>query len=191
MTSMPDSKAALRQRVRAAVAAIPTAERETASAQARERLLGQSRWRNAETILFYAPLDDELDVWPLLDVALKAGKKVCLPRFAPDSDQYAACEVVNIQSEVTIGRFGIREPAAAARLIPLKRLDLVLAPGVAFDLLGRRLGRGKGYYDRLLAAAGCPTCGIAFDQQIVGEIPVESHDVRVNCILTPTRWIEP
>jgi 5-formyltetrahydrofolate cyclo-ligase len=61
---------------------------------------------------------------------------------------------------------------------------------VAFDVHGHRLGRGKGYYDQLLRGLGGTTCGVAFDQQIVGEIPVEPHDVRVNCVLTPTRWIE-
>jgi 5-formyltetrahydrofolate cyclo-ligase len=69
-------------------------------------------------------------------------------------------------------------------------LDFILVPGVAFDLSGRRLGRGKGYYDRLLKQTRGTTCGVAFDEQIVGEIPVEPHDLNVNCILTPTRWIE-
>jgi 5-formyltetrahydrofolate cyclo-ligase len=65
-----------------------------------------------------------------------------------------------------------------------------LVPGVAFDLHGRRLGRGKGFYDRLLADVRGKTCGVAFDEQIVREVPVEPHDSDVNCILTPTRWIE-
>ena len=70
------------------------------------------------------------------------------------------------------------------------RLDLVLVPGVAFDLHGRRLGRGRGYYDRLLSQVGGRTCGVAFDEQVVSEVPVEAHDVLLNCILTPTRWFE-
>jgi len=68
------------------------------------------------------------------------------------------------------------------------RLDLALVPGVAFDLNGHRLGRGKGYYDRLLAMLTGPACGVAFDQQIVSQVPNEPHDVRLSCILTPTRW---
>jgi 5-formyltetrahydrofolate cyclo-ligase len=61
---------------------------------------------------------------------------------------------------------------------------------MAFDLLGRRLGRGKGYYDQLLGVWHGTNCGVAFDEQIVDEIPLESHDVRMNCILTPTVWVE-
>jgi 5-formyltetrahydrofolate cyclo-ligase len=60
---------------------------------------------------------------------------------------------------------------------------------VAFDLHGHRLGRGKGYYDRLLTAVRGTACGVAFDQQLVPEIPIGPHDVRMNCLLTPTRWI--
>ena len=68
---------------------------------------------------------------------------------------------------------------------------MILVPGVAFDLHGRRLGRGKGFYDQLLAGVRGTTCGVAFDVQVVRELPQEPHDARVNCILTPTRWLEP
>jgi 5-formyltetrahydrofolate cyclo-ligase len=73
---------------------------------------------------------------------------------------------------------------------PVNKLDLVLVPGVAFDLHGRRLGRGKGFYDQLLATVRGTTIGAAFEQQVVREVPVEPHDVYLNCILTPTRWLE-
>ncbi|MBP9903534.1 MAG: 5-formyltetrahydrofolate cyclo-ligase, partial [Verrucomicrobia bacterium] len=73
---------------------------------------------------------------------------------------------------------------------PLNRLDLVLVPGVAFDPRGGRLGRGQGYYDRLLAGVRGTKCGVAFDEQIVDAVPVGPLDIRLNCILTPTRWIE-
>jgi len=65
---------------------------------------------------------------------------------------------------------------------------LIVAPGIAFDLRGRRLGRGKGFYDRLLANAAGVKCGICFDEQLLAEIPVEPHDVALDFIATPTRW---
>jgi 5-formyltetrahydrofolate cyclo-ligase len=88
------------------------------------------------------------------------------------------------------GRYGVIEPAAVCNVADLKRLDLILVPGVAFDWHGRRLGRGKGYYDRLLAEVSGTTCGVAFDQQLVATIPVEPHDVHLNCILTPSHWLQ-
>jgi 5-formyltetrahydrofolate cyclo-ligase len=74
--------------------------------------------------------------------------------------------------------------------MPLKRLDLALAPGLGFDESGRRLGRGQGYYDRLLAEIIGAKCGVAFDEQVVGQLPAQEHDVSMNFILTPTRWLE-
>jgi 5-formyltetrahydrofolate cyclo-ligase len=70
----------------------------------------------------------------------------------------------------------------------MNRLDFALVPGLGFTTDGRRLGRGKGYYDRVLAQVRGFKCGVAFDQQIVDEIPAEPHDAQLDCILTPTRW---
>jgi 5-formyltetrahydrofolate cyclo-ligase len=67
---------------------------------------------------------------------------------------------------------------------------LALVPGVAFDVRGGRLGRGRGFYDRLLAGVSGAKCGVAFDEQIVDAVPAGPLDIRLNCILTPTRWIE-
>jgi 5-formyltetrahydrofolate cyclo-ligase len=151
----------------------------------------QADWQNAKSIFFYAPLSEELDLWPLVQDSLSAGKIVCLPRFDPATNRYIACQIQSLAADIGIGKFGVREPGESCVMVPLNRLDLILVPGVAFNLRGHRLGRGKGYYDQLLVDAGGIKCGVAFDEQIITEIPVEPHDVLVNCILTPTRWIEP
>ncbi len=104
---------------------------------------------------------------------------------------YAACQIRDFTQDLQTGRFGIREPRDTCAKIPLNRLDLILVPGLAFDLDGRRLGRGKGYYDRLLAPYRGQACGVAFDQQIVPEVPAGSLDVRLSYILTPARWQAP
>ena len=185
------AKKELRAKVQAHLRQLAPAEREAAAAQARALLRDQPGWKQARSVLLFAPLPDELDVWPLLAAALSGGKTVALPRFDPQANGYLACQVQNLVSDVKIGRFGIREPSENCPQIALNRLDFILVPGVAFDVQGRRLGRGKGFFDRLLAAARGTTCGVAFDEKIVREIPVAPHDIRVNRILTPTRWIEP
>jgi 5-formyltetrahydrofolate cyclo-ligase len=185
-----DAKAVLRREVQAAVEGM-SGEQKAVASEAAGRLMVQQRvWQEAGSILFFAPTADEVNTWPLLERALKERRIVALPRFVSQKRSYVACRVENLAEEITTGQFHIREPSAKCPEVPLNRLDFILVPGVAFDLHGRRLGRGRGYYDQLLAAVRGTTCGVAFEQQIVREVPVEPHDIHLNCILTPTRWIE-
>jgi len=185
-----EAKQALRIQVSAGLKRMGPGERAAASARARALLAAQPLWKTAQWVLFFAPLPEELDVWPLLTEALAAGKKIGLPRFVAEDSTYEACQIQDPKSDLRVGHFGIREPASRCAPLPSTRLDLILVPGVAFDLHGRRLGRGKGYYDQLLVELRGTTCGVAFDEQIVEEIPVAPHDVHLDCILTPTRWVD-
>ena len=180
-------KSALRARIRELVRAISVEDRQAQSLSLCAAMREQSVWRSAKSVLLFAPLPDEPDIAPLLDEAWGAGKLVALPRFDPQTGRYAAC-VAQGRSELVPGRFGPLEPTAGCPVISLNQLDLALVPGIGFDLAGRRLGRGKGFYDRLLAEVRGHKCGVAFDEQIVAEVPEELHDVRVDSILTPTRW---
>jgi 5-formyltetrahydrofolate cyclo-ligase len=183
-----NEKTSLRSQVRAELKKMSTEDRTAASLQLCALLEKQEIWRKAQSILFFAPLADEPDIWQLLVDSLSNKKTVLLPRFEVEQGHYSACLITDAARDLRAGKFGVREPAESCAKIPLNRLDLILAPGIAFDLQGHRLGRGKGFYDRLLATLHGPTCGVAFDQQIVERIPVEPHDIRLNCILTPTRW---
>lgn len=184
------AKAALRKQIRGILQKIPPTARETASAQVRALLKEQSIWKNAASVLFFAPVPNEVDIWPLLEEALNTGKTAALPRFDSGDQSYVACRVQNSRSEIVTGEFGIREPAAKCVEIPLSKFDLVLVPGVAFDLRGHRLGRGRGFYDRLLAEARGVKCGVAFDEQLASEVPAGTLDVQVNFILTATRCVK-
>ena len=185
-----EEKQSMRKQVCAAVAQMESGERVAASARACALLEAQAQWRTAQWVMFFAPLPEELDIWPLLTVALSAAKKVALPRFVAETKTYEARQVLDPKLDLQVGYFGIREPCSHCAPLTSIRLDLILVPGVAFDSHGRRLGRGKGYYDQLLKGLRGTTCGVGFDQQIVGEIPVEPHDVRLDCILTPGHWIK-
>lgn len=186
---LTSQKGRVRAAIRARVAAMTPEQRAHKSSSARALLTEQKVWHEAVTVLFYAPLRDELDIWPLALEGLKAGKRIALPRFDSASGTYLPALIRDPHRDIVIGKLGIREPRPDCEPAAGTAIDLVLVPGVAFDLQGHRLGRGKGYYDRLLRVIGGVKCGVAYDEQLVPHLPVEPHDYRLDCIVTPTRWI--
>ena len=185
--ALHELKSTLRAALRAHAKIIPANERAAASTQLCDRLAQEKFFQNAQTILFFAPLADEPDVWPLLEKTLAAGRTLALPRFNRTTKSYEAVAVQNLATDLIPGHFSVREPAAHCPVVAWNRLDLLLVPGLGFDARGTRLGRGQGHYDRLLSLAGGVKCGLAFDWQVLAEIPAAPHDVTLNCILTPTR----
>src|SRR5438045_3546377 len=134
--TITESKNALRQQIRARVKTMTAQQRAAASEQACGLLEQQPLWKNANLIFFYAPLPEELDIWPLLRDSIAAGKTVALPRFDPTTQRYVACQIQDAAKDLDHGQFGIREPASNCIAVPPNRLDLILVPGVAFDLQG-------------------------------------------------------
>ena len=183
-------KAGLRSKIRARLDEISAAGHEAASLKICLKLKAQPFFQKAASVLFFAPLPNEVDVWPLLEQSLAAEKTVALPFFDRDKNNYSARQIKNPADEIVSGKFGVREPTSICVEIPPDRINLVLVPGVAFDLCGNRLGRGKGFYDRLLAEIRGLKVGIAFDEQIVDEVPSEKLDVPMDFILTPTRCVK-
>lgn len=181
-------KAVLRQRLCAKAAEFSVADCAVDSARICQRLRRQDIWRKSRSILFYVPLPGEPDIWPLVTESLQAGKTVSLPHYSLEQNQYLARQFKDPEHDLEQGQFGIAEPRSSCTAVELKHLDLTLVPGIGFNLDGYRLGRGRGYYDRLLALVPGLKCGVAFNWQVIAEIPVEPHDIRLNCILTPTLW---
>lgn len=180
-------KAGLREQVRATGKTISAEERAAASANLCARLVQELIWREAQSVLLFVPLPDEPDVRPLFEAAWAAGKTAAFLRFDAASGSYLACRVRK-PSELQPGKFGVLEPGPDCPVLELNQLDFLLIPGVAFDPSGRRLGRGKGYYDRLLTGVPGHKCGAAFEWQLVASVPAEPHDVCLNSLLTPSRW---
>lgn len=188
MDTNPKSlKSSLRQQIRDSLGKISLAVRTVESHDLCRRL--EPQLHSAHRILFYAPLADELDVWPLLEKLLKSPTVCALPAFDEVTRFYSARRVQNLETDIFTGKFGVSEPLSSCEEIPLSQFDLVLVPGVAFDLNGNRLGRGKGFYDRILAEASGIKCGIGYDFQLLETIPTEGHDAKVDFIFTPSRGV--
>jgi 5-formyltetrahydrofolate cyclo-ligase len=183
--SFDDQKRVLRRELKGHASRLGLDDRASLGAQASGQLL-ETRWfRSATSVLVYAALRDEIDL--SLALASLTEKRVALPRYDKDKRVYCAALVPGSLRDLPLGQFGIPEPPPDAETIPLNALDVVLVPGVAFDRAGRRLGRGLGFYDRLLAEVPGIKCGVAYDWQIVPELPAEPHDISVDFIVTPTQ----
>lgn len=190
MNGSADQKFALRLRLRAELKGLAAAARASASAALCDRVRVSAAWQSARAVLVFFPIPSEPDIAPLLADALLAGKLLALPRFNAATNAYEAVRVIDPVRELATGPFQVREPVAACPVVPLNRLDLALVPGLGFDARGGRLGRGKGHYDRLLAGFAGMKTGVAFDFQILPEVPREPHDIALNAVVTPTRWLE-
>ena len=188
-SSVLEEKKRWRQRLREAVQALTPARREEESRQLRECLRQLPVWEAARTVLFYHPKPDEPDLWPLAAEAARRGREVGLLRFEPDGQGYVPCRVRPGQSEdLVTGPFAVTEPSRGCPRLDANRLDLILVPGLGFSFDGVRLGRGKGFYDRVLSGVAGFKLGVAFECQWIATLPAEPHDVVLNGILTPGGW---
>ena len=136
------------------------------------------------SVALYNPIQNEVETGEIRDHALVTGKNVFFPRFGLKD----SLELIKIESETEFsqGRFGILEPTGERRLAGQDQGELVVfVPGVAFDLSGNRLGRGKGWYDRLIKELGeAILVALAYDFQIVDQVPAEEWDQRVHYVIT-------
>jgi 5-formyltetrahydrofolate cyclo-ligase len=190
MTRVAEEKGRLRAEVRRRLKELNPASIQRSSAKAILRLQAADAWRRAKSVLAYSATAHELDLWVALKEARSTKKIIALPRYDARTQSYCAALLPEDPGQLTPAGFGILEPPADMPCVPLNQLDFVLVPGLAFDIRGSRLGRGKGFYDRLLAEVkNGIKCGVALDEQIVERLPAEDHDVVMNFILTPTRWL--
>lgn len=180
-----EAKARLRAEVRQRLRGLSPRAREEAAGRVCERILAAPSWSGARAVLLFAPLADEVDVWPLVGEALRLGKRVALPRFNAHLAAYEPAFVSDATGDLTLGPHGIREPRPDRPAADVAAFDWMLVPGVAFDAAGHRLGRGAGHYDRLLVRARGLKVGVAFAEQLVAVLPVAEHDVRMDLVVTP------
>lgn len=144
------------------------------------RVLELNEWRQASTVLLYAALPDEVNTEGLQEAALAAGKRCLLPVVQGDILKLRPYTRATVMQS---GPFHIAEPFGED-FVDYAAIDLAIIPAMAYDLEGHRLGRGKGYYDRLLPLLNCPLIGIAYPFQILEKIPVEPWDIPVRRVVS-------
>jgi 5-formyltetrahydrofolate cyclo-ligase len=182
------SKRSVREAALSARRALSAPERAARSEQIARHVLALDVFERAQTIAVYAALGAEVDTTLIAAGAESRGKRLAFPRAA--GERGLAFSLATLETLV-LGPFGTREPPPGAPLVEPSSLGLVLVPGVAFDLQCRRLGRGRGHYDATLAAlpAGVARIGLAFEVQLVDEVPLEPHDVVLDAVVTESRVV--
>ena len=185
-SELASRKAALRRLVRDRLRAMTAEDRVAGSARICERLQARPRLAAARRLMAYMPLPSEVDVEPVALWCLARGVELCMPWIDADRREIVCVAVPSLSDEVfAIEALGIRAPRGG-KVLPPSQLDAVVVPGLAFDAQGRRLGRGGGYYDRLLGQMGpdAEVVAVAFACQLVDEVPAGPLDRTVPAVVT-------
>jgi len=183
-------KMRLRRDVLCKMRQLSVSERKTKSARIAEKVLQQDEVKQAQTILLYASFESEVETFELMKMLKSQQKRIILP--VVQNSGLKLVELTKQPEEMKPGKWGIPEPQVSPDVVvSMAEINLVIVPGVAFDEELHRLGRGKGFYDMLLRgiSADIRKFAIAFDCQIVKEIPTTSNDMRVDKLITESRVI--
>jgi 5-formyltetrahydrofolate cyclo-ligase len=160
------------------------------SLKIKERLFELDDFKNASYIMYYVSYDNEVYTHDMIKDCLKNNKNVIVPVSEKENKSLILSELNN-WNDLKPGTYGILEPIKnRIKKVSKDIVDLIIVPGVGFDEKGRRIGHGKGYYDNLLKnSKNAKHIGLAFEFQILKEIPVDPHDVPVDKIITEKRLI--
>ena len=189
---LKDEKRLARNRMRSVIAATTPSQRAAWSTKITRQVTGLSDWDACRTVLAFLPMDGEVDTTAMIQRALREGKTVGLPRMRR---HHIECHsIASLDGPWETHPFGVREPPATLPVIDPCAADagkmLVITPGLCFDAAGRRLGFGKGYYDRLLERCRDEKdreilfVAVCFTIQIIDRVPAGEHDRIVDAIVT-------
>ncbi len=187
-----ERKARLRDQMKKKRDSISAASREIKSRSIASEVRKLGVYTKARTIMLYMNIGSEVATKEMIEMALKDGKKVLIPFLGKTKKNIRAAKIVSLEKGLVKGAFGIMEPEPRlCRAVPEENVDMVVVPAVAYDLSCRRIGYGGGYYDRWLKKVPEKArVGVAYDTQVVKEIPDCRGDVKLNMIVTETRVIK-
>lgn len=178
----------LREQLRKILAEIPEHQASMQGARACQLLVEQPEYNKAEVMMVFLSLAGELDTTALVLKAWQDRKRILAPRVSWEQRRMIPIEIHSLTQDLTLTGMGLREPVSGEP-IPPPLIDLVIVPGLGFDVYGNRLGRGRGFYDRFLANPEFHgvACALAFEQQFVEELPSGPLDRPVDLLVTDTK----
>lgn len=197
--TVEEQKSFLRKRAKAALkeycSDLPLMEQTAESVVA--SVTNSDEYKSATMILGFMPMNDEVDVIPLMKQALKDKKKVAVPKMAKSGNDMEFYLIDDFDGDfISDNKYNIREPSENCTKLSPDQIPsdaLIFVPGLVFNLEGARLGRGKGYYDKFLSRVpDCDkriVCGVCFTICVTKAVPIEKNDVRVNYLLNEYGFI--
>lgn len=157
-----------------------------------DRLFDFANFLESKIALMYVNNENEVPTDNILQRAFQYGKIVVLPAYSPENYEMTLKKVDNLKKDLQMGPRNIHQPHdARCKIVPIEKIDIAIIPAVALDEKGGRIGSGEGYYDRLIPNLAITTrkVALAFEAQIVPQVPIESHDKHVDIIITENRVI--
>lgn len=178
-------KKELRQNLRSLLASISAEQRHVRSSRACHLLMEQPEYQRAEVIMLFLSLPTEVETTSLVLQAWEDRKRVLAPRVSWDQRRMIPVEIHSLEQDVVQTVTGPPEPIKGVPF-PIDYIDLVVVPALGFDLLGNRLGRGRGFYDHFLALPDfkAASSGLAFEDQVVPTLPIGPNDMQVDMLVT-------
>jgi 5-formyltetrahydrofolate cyclo-ligase len=157
-----------------------------------DRLFGFANFQEANITLLSVKRENELDTTQVIDKALNFNKIVILPAFDMEKSEITLMKIDSMAADMIDGPLGNLEPdPSRCKVVPIESVDIALIPGFAFDEKGGRIGTGNGFYDRFIPKLPVTTrkIALALEEQIIQQVPMESHDKYVDIIITDKRII--
>jgi len=151
------------------------------------KLFALQAFKRAKVIMFYVSKDGEVETGQMMEKAQKKGKEIVIPHINRKTKKMLACQFRNRDEDLSKGPYGILQLRDGyKKAVRPESIDMIIVPGIAFSRDGRRLGRGGGYFDRFLGHVRKNTLkvGLAFDFQIIEDIPFLSHDKPVDLVIS-------
>lgn len=189
---MKQSKKELRKRIIHQRDQMTAREIADKSARIAENLYNLPAYGSAGAVMFFVSFGSEVDTRPMIEETIRRGKLALVPKAVPEIHSLIPSQIMDWERDLAPGAYNIPEPRPETlRPLDPEIIDLLIVPGVGFDAGGGRLGYGGGYYDRFFdrLKPGVPLVALAFEMQILAQIPLEQWDRKVDLIITEKRLI--
>lgn len=192
MEGIQEKKLDIRNEIGVTLEALKTSELTKKIRKIEDRLFDFANFLEAKIALLYMNTSYEVSTQKILKKCFKYNKVVVLPAFREEKRRMTLMKISNLGADLTPGPRGVPEPdEKRCKTVPIESIDIAIIPGIAFDEKGGRIGTGRGYYDKLIPDLSITTrkVALAFECQILPQIPMESHDRHVDIIITEDRII--